>query len=226
MRILSALRPERYWTVLISQVALLLLASLMKEHPALYTLFVLSLLWIFGSVIATIWGSGFLRWLALLLGLIALVGGFLWLIPGMSDRAIMIGFIVCTFAFAAFILLAIASMAHSIFFTNQVTADLIVGSICIYVLIGMFFSFVFAGMDLIDPVSFNFGILAEPKIHEFREYLYFSYTTLTTLGYGDMLPHLPIARLLASFEAMIGPVYLAIMVARLVGMHISQSIRR
>jgi hypothetical protein len=53
--------------------------------------------------------------------------------------------------------------------------------------------------------------------------LYFSFATLTTLGYGDIVPTSPISRMLASIEAITGQLYLAVLVARLVGMHIVDS---
>jgi len=53
--------------------------------------------------------------------------------------------------------------------------------------------------------------------------LYFSYTTMTTLGYGDLVPHAPIARMLTSIQAVTGQIYLAVLVARLVGMQIAES---
>jgi hypothetical protein len=53
--------------------------------------------------------------------------------------------------------------------------------------------------------------------------LYFSFATLTTLGYGDIVPTSPISRMLASLEAIAGQLYLAVLVARLVGMHIVYS---
>jgi len=53
--------------------------------------------------------------------------------------------------------------------------------------------------------------------------LYFSFTTLTTLGYGDIVPTSPISRMLTSVEAIAGQLYLAVLVARLVGMHIVSS---
>jgi voltage-gated potassium channel Kch len=54
--------------------------------------------------------------------------------------------------------------------------------------------------------------------------MYFSYTTLTTLGYGDIVPVSQIARTLATLEAITGQLYLAVLVARLVGLHINASL--
>jgi len=198
----------------------------MEDHPALYILFVIALVGIFGSIIRTIWAWGILRVIALISVLIALVSGFLWVIPGISDDILLISFMVCAFSYAIFVAFAIVTMIKSVFVTDEVTTDRIVGSVCIYLLIGMFFAFVYSGISIIDPASFDFGGSTTYKIEEFRDYIYFSYTTLTTTGFGDMLPMKPITRILAALEAITGSVYLVIMVASLVGMHVSQSINK
>lgn len=226
MSIFSTFRPERYWTILIGQIGLMVIASFMAENLVLYILFAFSLLWIFGSVIVTLWTTRRRKILALITGIVAFLSAVIASFPAMPDDVFFVSILTCVFAYSFFILIAIGSMSHSVFVTDKVDTDRIVGSICIYLLIGMFFAFIFTAIDLIDPASFNFGTEGEPQLQTFRDYLYFSYTTLTTLGYGDMTPQIPFSRLLTSLEAMIGPIYLAIMVARLVGMHISQHAKR
>ena len=55
-----------------------------------------------------------------------------------------------------------------------------------------------------------------------RDFTYYSYVTLTTLGYGDITPKTPTAKYLATLEAIIGQLYLAVLIARLVGLYIAQ----
>jgi voltage-gated potassium channel Kch len=163
-----------------------------------------------------------LRVLALVSGAIALVTGFLWIIPGISEGAIMIAFSICFFAYAAFALISIIAMIENVFTLEEVTADRIVGSICIYVLIGLFFSFIYLGLDLILPGTFNYVGREVMTLANVRDHIYFSYVTLTTLGYGDIVPLLPLPRLIATLEAMAGQVYLVVMVAMLVGVHVAK----
>jgi hypothetical protein len=218
------LHDHHYGSILAAQVLLLFVAALMVDHIILYILFVLSLLGIFGTIIRTIWGDA--RWprvLTIVCGALALVGGFSWIIPGISREAMEIGFAICSFSYALFIFVAILSIGRHVFVTDRVTTNRIIGSICLYLLIGMFFAFVFSGIDRIHPEAFSFegrGVL--PHFEGLRDFLYFSYSTLTTIGYGDMVPARPIPKMLAVIEGMAGPIYLAIMVARLVGMHITQ----
>jgi len=57
----------------------------------------------------------------------------------------------------------------------------------------------------------------------YPEFIYFSVVTMTTLGFGDMIPTTPHARMLAAAEALVGQIYLTVFVARLVGLHLAGS---
>lgn len=211
-----------YVRVLVAELFLIFLAYFMQENPILYVIFVAALFFVFGSVISTIWHSQVLRVLALVSGAIALISGFLWVIPGISEGTITIAFSICFFAYAAFALISIIAMIENVFTLEEVTADRIVGSICIYVLIGLFFSFIYLGLDLILPGTFNYVGREVMTLANVRDHIYFSYVTLTTLGYGDIVPLLPLPRLIATLEAIAGQVYLVVMVAMLVGVHVSK----
>lgn len=102
--------------------------------------------------------------------------------------------------------------------TTHVTGELIAGSIAVYLLLGIAFAYLFALVELHSPGAFAF---ADRAGHADPDFYYYSLVTLTTLGYGDITPLAPMARGLAALEAVIGPVYLTVLVARLVGMHIS-----
>lgn len=105
---------------------------------------------------------------------------------------------------------------------GRISADKIRGAICVYLLIGFAWAVGYAIIELINPGSFS-G-LAEIDPHNYvgrvMQMRYFSFTTLTTLGFGDILPRSPVARTLATLEAMTGQIYLAVLIARLVGLHI------
>ena len=86
-----------------------------------------------------------------------------------------------------------------------------------YVLIDIYFPSSFSGLTL--PVADGHFLIAK---HFFR-YVYFSFTTLTTLGYGDIHPLSQPAQALTYLEAVAGQFYLTVLVARLVGLHLSKS---
>lgn len=134
---------------------------------------------------------------------------------------------------AVFFVFIIVSMLVEILKKDVITLDLIYGSICVYLLIGIAWAFVFATLEHIFPGSYNFPsnyLQANPSIHpgevKLSLFLYYSYVTLTTLGYGDITPVASPAQSLATLEAITGQFYIAILVARLVGIYVSTNSRQ
>ena len=110
-----------------------------------------------------------------------------------------------------------------VFREAEVSFDLISGAICVYFLIGFMFSYIYTLLEAVHPGSFSIAKAAPAPMQHFT---YFSYVTLTTLGYGDITPISNAARSLAVLESMFGQLYLAVMIARLVGLHIAYSPKR
>lgn len=109
---------------------------------------------------------------------------------------------------------------EALFTGEQIDLNMIMGSICVYILVGICWSIFYFFESIIHPGAFN-GIDVEIGKSRFTDLLYYSYVTLSTLGYGDITPVTPIARTLAFLEALFGQFYIAILVASFVGMHIS-----
>ena len=111
-----------------------------------------------------------------------------------------------------------------IFKQEDVTVETIYGAIVVYILIGLLWVFLYKFTEFFHPGSFSFSeALADDKR---KALYYYSFVTLTTLGYGDISPVSGPARSLAMLEAIMGQMYIAVLIARLVGMHISQGILR
>jgi hypothetical protein len=107
---------------------------------------------------------------------------------------------------------------------GAVTADKIYGALCVYLLIGLTWGFMFLTLEGFQPGSFLVGQARLSGIEKDPATLvYFSFVTLSTVGYGDITPLSPPARSFAFMEAIIGQIYLAVLVARLVGLHIASS---
>ncbi len=111
---------------------------------------------------------------------------------------------------------------------ERVTSDKIVASICGYLLLGTCWSIAYALLEAANPGSFALaGAFAEGSSagagSQTSGFAYFSFVTLTTLGYGDITPISPQAQTLAWMEAGAGQIYLTVLVARLVGLHIVHS---
>jgi len=103
---------------------------------------------------------------------------------------------------------------------KKVTSDLLYGAVCVYLMFGMTWMLAYRLLEGLHPGSLLMGGGSPPgSLHEVADVLYFSFVTLTTLGYGDMLPLTSQARSLAILEAVCGVLYLAILIARLVSLY-------
>ena len=107
---------------------------------------------------------------------------------------------------------------------GAVTADKTYGALCVYLLIGLTWGFMFLTLAGFQPGSF---LLGQARLSGTEKdpaaLVYFSFVTLSTVGYGDITPLSPPARALAFLEAILGQIYLTVLVARLVGLHIAYS---
>jgi hypothetical protein len=132
---------------------------------------------------------------------------------------------------AVFLGFAIAMILRFTLASRQITFNTVCASLCTYLLLGVLWGLLYSVVDNLDPAAFH-STMADERSAPFMRIgsghstavLYFSFATLTTLGYGDIVPVSPIARMLASLEAITGQLYLAVLVARLVGLHIAESL--
>jgi hypothetical protein len=158
----------------------------------------------------------------ILAGLLALAAITLtWLERFVPDRTLAI--CAALFTLACFILLTAVTLRH-VFQAGPVTADRVRGAIAAYVMIGLSWAFIYHAIDLTLPGAFSLStVRAEPGDHEREQDLaYFSFVTLTTLGYGDIAPIHRSARMFAIIEALIGQLYPATLVARLIALQIGR----
>lgn len=124
-----------------------------------------------------------------------------------------------TFLFI-FLLFAALVILRYLFTEKEVTKDVIIGAVCVYFLIGFAWGIFFMLMEHFHPGSFK---IHQDPVEKGAWFVYYSFVTLTTLGYGDITPLSGPARSLAVLEAVTGQLYLAVLIARLVGIHISQA---
>ena len=119
-----------------------------------------------------------------------------------------------------FVILTITICSRQVLLTGAVDGNKIVGAICIYLLMGMAWALCYLFVELLLPGSIP-DLESEHWRSGFQQALYFSYITLTTLGYGDISPVQPIARYLVYMQAITGQFYVAIVVASLIGARMS-----
>jgi voltage-gated potassium channel len=126
-------------------------------------------------------------------------------------------------AFAALNVLAFGVLsallaARHVFSWRRADTNTLIGAVCIYLLLGLIFALLYALIAYFWPEgSFN-GIAFEKNSIQFDNFLYYSFVTLSTAGYGDITPVNPLLRTLAYLEMIVGQFYMAILVAGLVGL--------
>ena len=180
----------------------------------------------------TIAAKGMHLWLSVALILAALQAGngskrsvaVIWLVPALifhwlgelsTVSYVKEGALALFVGFYAFVLV---SFLKQLLKAKKIDGEVIAGSLCIYLIIGLLWGSAYHLIFAIDPSAFS-GNLVElegVKVHVFN---YFSLVTLTSLGYGDITPQSLGAASLCQMEAIIGQFYTAVLVAWLVGMY-------
>jgi len=179
---------------------------------------------LWGVLLASIYAmsrSRRLFWSALALGALALGGDITtYLLPG---RGVVLISCLLDLLFLGYATLVVVGYVMR---EERVGVDKIFGAICGYIMIGLVWALGYSALEMIQPGSFS-GLQMSaasngPHFADIDQFLYYSLVTLSTLGYGDITPLSRPARSLSATEAMAGQVYLAVLVARLIGLHIIQ----
>ena len=103
-----------------------------------------------------------------------------------------------------------------VFSPGEVTTHRLVGAVAAYLLVGLTWSYAYEWVDTAIPGSFSVG--ASDPTDVYPPLLYFSFVTLSTVGYGDVTPVLPAARALSNLESLIGVLYPAVLIGRLLSL--------
>jgi voltage-gated potassium channel len=113
------------------------------------------------------------------------------------------------------------SFFRAILSATKVTSSLICATLCLYLIIGLLWGALFVLLEAVAPGSFSGGVLdhASSMADRLYSFVYFSFITLTTLGYGDITPQTQGAGALCQAEAIVGQFYIAVLVARFVSMY-------
>lgn len=123
-------------------------------------------------------------------------------------------------AIATFLALSVWVAAKQVLFSGHITWNQIIGSVCIFLLFGLLWAFLYLINIELFGVAFN-GLEEAHWTDNLSQVIYYSFVTLSTVGYGEITPALPLVRALAYLEAIIGQFYMAILVASLVGARMS-----
>ena len=171
-----------------------------------YTSVILLMLSLLSLKTDRLWGKGFLIIVGIMLTVVVVrgateIGYFEYFYLGLM---------------LLFMLAATWLVGSQVLLTGEVDLNIIVGSVALYLLIGMIWSILFTILLEFSPDALN-GIDAGMWYDNYPLTTYFSFVTLTTLGYGDISPATPVAHVMVILEAVMGMFYLAIIVASLIG---------
>jgi len=175
---------------------------------------------------------------ALILGVWSLISNAKWFRAGIGLVVAAVVLTILTFVFESsvmfyltlvvgliFLTISIGIAFNSVFLGTVVDVNKIIGAVCIYLMIGIIWAIFYFFLNVLKPGSFS-GITTTAMQEQLSEFMYYSFVTLTTLGYGDIIPTEPLARTFSFLEAVLGQIYLTVLVAALVGMHISHRIHK
>jgi hypothetical protein len=119
---------------------------------------------------------------------------------------------------------AVIAILMFIFEQREVTRDLIAGAAVAYLMMALMWTFLYKSVEILEPGSFSIpgtGFKAHKLV-----FVYYSFVTITTLGFGDITPTTSLASSLTILEAIVGQLFLVVLVAWLVGVHVSQTLQR
>jgi ion channel len=143
----------------------------------------------------------------------------LWMFFAPNPLLLMVGSV----SWLLFFVYVTWSLLRSLLKQREVTGETISMSMSIYLLLGLSWALLYIVIFMRDPEAFNFATPPASEAHRFPILIYFSLTTLATIGFGDITPLTLQARYAAVAEGITGQFYLAILVARLVGMQMSRA---
>jgi Ion channel len=169
---------------------------------------------------------------------------------GMSSRKLMISIVLASLAFLSiaiatltdyspfsfsfsllfelvFNVYMIFAMLQGLLRVKDITHDIVYGSMAVYLLIGVTFSILYTIFYLVEPNAFQMNVenFSQESVI-WWDFLYYSFVTLTTLGYGDIIPTGQIVRSASILEAITGVLYTSILLARFVSIYINQNFSR
>ena len=155
------------------------------------------------------------------IGIIVIFSLFLIDVAGSYIEQIVFNYVQLFITLSFFIFVAWQA-AKQVLFSGIVNTNKIIGSICIYLLMGLIWALLYLLLLKIEPHAFNgIEVTSSSWQNNLPNAVYFSFVSLASLGYGEITPAFPPARFLAYMEAIAGQFYMAILVASLIGARVS-----
>lgn len=217
LRRLAYVRRNRCSLLLAALVVLILVNPVLAGSPVGATILSFALLAILMLAVWALRVRRFLFWIVIALGLVVAqamavdrMGGH-WLRPFVLVGA------------AAFLFVVTIALLRYVLDWHPITPDKIFGAVAAYVLIAFTFASLFGLLQLIQPNAFYVQMVNEPDGHlGWADLMYFSFTILTSTGFGEITPVTNMARSLVVIEQVLGVMYVAFLIARLANLYRSR----
>ena len=216
--IVRTLGQQRY--LLVSLLSLLVLFPIFAgEGPdRLLWYSLMTLIVITGPI--SLASSRFALVLGVAFALMVYIPGWVTVLDEPPKAAIWVSSLSATLFFAHLSVLLFSQ--HLGFENRAVSQETILAAINAYLCMGLTFAFAYFSVNLAIPESYSGAFLDSPLRDQLEGFIYFSFVTMTTLGYGDITPVTPAASVLAYMQAIAGQLYIAVTIARVVGIHVAQ----
>lgn len=218
-----ALPASRYSYLLGALLVLVVAPLLLGEGPFRRILYAGALVALLFAVVRRLPASkGFFRRTVVALGIMALVFHVAALISTWRGISLLSPLLFALFLGWVGILILI-----DLFREEKISVEQVRGAICVYLLMGGVGAGLYGFLDVLEPDSFSFANPLQSFFSQSRPdqgtFLYLSFVTLTSLGYGDITPLSRAARTLCWLQAAFGQIFLAVLVARLVGLQVAHA---
>lgn len=206
---------QRFYYLLVALLLTIVIGPLIAEFRILRIVFDLCLSSIFVLGCFAVSRRKLVPWIALVLSIPMLLSVWIGYTGLEMPQLTLVGKI----SGIAYFALISGTILAFVFTVPRVSWEVISAALVVYLLLGAMWGFCYAIIDLFQPGSFRFpeGFSGQGT----SGFMYYSFITLTTVGYGDITPVTGVARSFSLLEGVIGQSYMAVLVARLVGMHVA-----
>jgi hypothetical protein len=209
---LAQILEQRCFFLFLALLTLLVALPFLSEIPYGHMILTIVNVTVLLTAVAAVGRSRLSFVIAVILVLPALVFRFLALESGLP------GYLALSWGFAAiFYVFILADLLHYVFRRDSITSDKLYGAVAAYILMAVLWAQLHGVTQYFHPGAYAFG--GTPKALDITELIYFSFTTLATVGFGDITPALVHSRYLTVLEMVTGVMYVAILIARLTGVY-------
>ena len=208
-------KQHRFYYLLVALLLTIVLGPLLEEFTGLHIVFdvTLSLIFVLGCFAVS--RNRYVPWVALVLSIPMLLSVWIGYFGLDMPQLTLVGRV----SGIAYFALVAGTILTFVFTVRTVTWEVISAALVVYLLLGAMWGFNYGVIEALQPASFSFP--DSLMLQDDSGFMYYSFITLTTVGYGDITPVTGVARSFSLLEGIFGQTYMAVLVARLVGLHVA-----